>query len=451
MLQNEDSITSLKANIKGTVLTADDAEYEARRVTMFNHDAKPAVVVMCTSADDVAAALAYAREHKLVISLRSGGHNGAGLSTNNGGIVIDVSAINSVEVVDADKRLVRVGAGAKWGDVAKSLEPQGLALTSGDTRSVGVAGLTLGGGIGWMVRKYGMAVDNLVSVDIVTVDGKLLHASADENSDLFWAVRGAGANFGVAITFEFIAQPVTNIYGGAINFDFAERSTVLKGWASYMRTAPRELTTTINMMGSFMPGMPDSLTLGVCYAGDNKAEADAAIAPLLQLGKVLSNTIEKKPYGDMLESAMPLGDMKVFTHNGFAPKLSDELMDTIVATFAKKGAPIVQIRSLGGAVDDTSKDAMAFCHRGNEGFVLTPIFHTPDTPEETAFKIADGVWAPLKPFIDGAYCNFFTDTRLSTLVESFPEDVYKRLTEIKAIYDPENLLHLNANVEPARR
>lgn len=442
-------IEQLREKVTGSVVAPNDSKYEELRVTHFNKTANPAVIVLCATSMDVAAAIKFARDNRLVISVRSGGHNGAGLSTNEGGVVIDVTPMHAVTVVDIHQRLVRVGAGAQWGDVAKTLAPHGLSLTSGDTRSVGVGGLTLGGGLGWMVRKYGVTVDTVVSADIVTVDGRTLHASTNENPDLFWAIRGGGSNFGVVTSFEFIAQPIKDIVGGTITYAFEDRREVLKGLVDYMRTAPRELTTIANMIGAFMPGMPPQLLVTVCFAGDDETQANEAIAPLLELGKVITNDITKKPYGDMLEESMDIGDMQARAHNGFAPKLSHELVDVIVDHFAiTPEAPLIQIRALGGAVDDIAEDAMAFCHRGNEGFMIAPVFSPSQTPEAEAIAAADKAWAPLKPFVNGAYCNFFTDTRIPTLMEGFSAKTYDRLSKLKKIYDPKNMLIKNANIEP---
>ena len=198
--------------------------------------------------------------------MRSGGHSPLGHSTNTGGMVIDLAHLDAVDVLDADRRLVRVGGGSTWGKVAAVLEPYGWALTSGDTADVGVGGLTLGGGMGWMVRRHGLAIDNLVGARVVTADGRLVTASADENSDLFWALRGGGGNFGVVVDFDFVAQPVGTVHYGTVTYQVDDPADLIRRWRNAMRLAPEELSSTLALMPQ-MPGAPRTANLLLCYAG----------------------------------------------------------------------------------------------------------------------------------------------------------------------------------------
>ncbi|HEU5122021.1 MAG TPA: FAD-binding oxidoreductase, partial [Candidatus Saccharimonadales bacterium] len=218
-------LEALKTNINGSVITPDDSSYTTFKNTFF-HQGNPAVIVQVKDAEDARHALTYAKEHELTLSLRSGGHSH--YSTNNGGMVIDLSLINSIEQLDAST--VRIGSGATWGEIATKLQEWGLAISSGDTTSVGVGGLTVGGGVGWMVRKYGLTIDQLLAADIMTADGKLCRASASENEDLFWAIRGGGGNFGIITHFEFQAHATDGVYAGTITYDRKETASILKQW-----------------------------------------------------------------------------------------------------------------------------------------------------------------------------------------------------------------------------
>src|SRR6185312_73525 len=244
------TLEDLKNRIAGEVIAPSSPAYDERR-HIFNQTGSPAVIVRAQGNEDIATAIRFARERRLALSVRSGGHGWSGLATNNGGLVIDLTALDTVRVVDEERRLVRVGAGARWGDVARSLAPHGLALSSGDTNQVGVGGLTLGGGIGWMARTYGLTIDSLVAAEIVIADGRTLRASAEEHPDLFWAIRGGGGNFGVVTSFDFHAQPVREIVGGSVIYDPAETQSVLAAWATSMREAPDELNSTIVLFPGF--------------------------------------------------------------------------------------------------------------------------------------------------------------------------------------------------------
>lgn len=443
----EQVLESLKKAIKGSVVLPDDERYEQLRQSKFNHTAKPAVIVLCNSADDVSAAVNFARDNHLKLSVRSGGHSGAGLSTNDDGMVIDVTPMHGVELLDESRGLVRVGAGATWGEVAEALQPHGLAISSGDTKSVGVGGLSLGGGIGWMVRKRGLSIDNLEAVELVTADGQKLRASADENPDLFWAVRGGGGNFGIATSFEYLAAPCTDIFGGKLVFDAAGRKDILNKWAAYVRTAPEELTTSIMLSPGFGPGATPQVVLDICYAGGDEAAAQQAIQPLRELATPLSDNITRKPYADMLEEVPPPGPMKVRVRNGFVQRITPELIDVLAENFGKPNTPPMQVRGVGGAMSRVPTGAMAFEHRDVEALIVMPSFSPPDASEEQANAQADTLWAPIKPFVHGAYIGFQTDNLPRGINEAY-ETNRERLVQLKAKYDPQNLFDQNANIPP---
>jgi FAD/FMN-containing dehydrogenase len=438
----------LKQSVRGDVVLPGDEAYAALSNTLMAQGA-PAVIVKPANDDDVVAAIAFARENSLVLSVRSGGHSGLGASTNKGGMVIDLGLLNAVEVIDKEKDLVRIGAGATWGKVAEELEAHDLAISSGDTASVGVGGIALGGGIGWMVREFGLAIDNMVSADIVTADGELLHTNKKDHPDLFWALRGAGANFGVATSFVFKAHPCKGIVGGMISYDLKDFKQVLGGWVAAMRAAPRHLNSMLIVFPAFDPASKPQIVNLLCYNGSDKEAADIAIAPFLKIGTVVANDVKAKPYRDMLEEAHEMGPIKVRVRNGFIPQLTDEVIDTIAEHYGD-GKTVLQLRFLGGQLDETPTDAMAFPHRNNEGFLIIPSFGSPDTPDDEADKAADAAWAPMRKYVRGAYANFFTDTHEATIALAYPGETLSKLRKLKAVYDPEDVFNQNVNIRPSK-
>ncbi len=252
------TVTELSNRITGGVITPDSSEYETRR-RVLNRVGSPAVIVRAESVEDIVTALHFAREQRAPVSVRSGGHLLTGQATNDGGLVVDLARFNTVTLLDAEQHLVRIGAGAHWGEVATALAEHDLAISSGDTRQVGVGGLTLGGGVGWMVRTHGLTIDSLRAAELVTADGRVLRVSAEEYPDLFWAIRGGGGNFGVVASFDFAAQPCKGIVGGSVIYDTAEAHSVLTNWVSAMNDAPDELNSTLVL---FLRLRPASATTG---------------------------------------------------------------------------------------------------------------------------------------------------------------------------------------------
>jgi FAD/FMN-containing dehydrogenase len=306
----------------GEVVVPGSPSYDELR-NVFNQAGGPAVIVRAHCNDDIVTALRLAREYHFTLSVRSGGHGLSGQATNNGGLVLDLSSLNTVEILDPERHLVRIGAGARWGEVAKALATHDLAISSGDTNQVGVGGLTLGGGIGWMVRTYGLTIDSLQAAQLITADGRVLRVSVEEHPDLFWAIHGGGGNFGVVTSFDFYTQPCKAIIGGSVNYDVAEAESVLTAWASAMREAPEKLNSTIVLFSGFGPQVPPRVSVLLCYAGDDETAARAAIEPLLHLGTAQAQDIQKKPYYAMLGNAVSLPPpLKMVGHNGFLKTLS---------------------------------------------------------------------------------------------------------------------------------
>ncbi|MFJ9829552.1 FAD-binding oxidoreductase [Streptomyces sp. NPDC101160] len=446
---NSAAASALAQSLTGTVVLPGDAAYEDVR-NVFSHQGSPDVVVRCADAEDVRKAIAFAREQNLRISVRSGGHSNAGLSTDEGGIVIDLSALNTVEVLDAETGLVRVGPGATWIAVAHRLQEHDLAFSSGDTTTVGVAGNVLGGGIGWMVRSHGLALDNLVAAEVVTADGQLLRASADDNPELFWALRGGGGNFGIVTSFEISARKGGQVHFGSITYPAAEAAQVIKGWARYLRTAPDELTSHIALFPSF-GGDPAPVTVLVCFADDDTAAAEQAIAPLLELGTVESKNIDLVAYPAVLEDPGELpGDWQPTVRNRFVHGIDDAFVDTLLEGARSFDTLFVELRSLGGAVGRVPSDATAFGNRDAELMVNTAKLGTRAENLEAAPALAR-FWESLAPYSCGAYSNFLSELDADDLAAVYPPETLARLRAAKDVYDPDNVFSRNANVTPSAR
>jgi FAD/FMN-containing dehydrogenase len=410
----------------------------------------PALVVRPRDPEEVAAAIGDAVRDGLAVSVRSGGHSFAGHSTNTGGVVIDLRRLDSVEVLDAGRRLVRVGGGATWAGVAEALAPNGWALTSGDTTSVGVGGLTLGGGVGWMVRRHGLTIDHLHAARVVTADGRLLRASADEHPDLFWALRGGGGNFGVVVDLDFVVQEVATVHHGAITYALDDPVGLLTRWRDAMRSAPDELSSTVTLPPRF-PGAPAVAMVVVCYAGAPGApvtEADAAIEPLLELGTVTEAGITERPYADVLEEPFRPAGVRPAFRNTMVRDLDEEVFEAVLATHQAGPPTAVAIRSLGGAFGRVPAEATAFAHRDAEAMVVGMVI-LPEDADEAAVTGALRPWRDVAALGSGAYVGFQGSATAEDVSAAYPAATYARLADVKARYDPGNVFALNHNVAPA--
>lgn len=448
---NADLFTELDQRIAGHVIVPGNDAYDQLR-NVFNQAGSPAGIIRAQTQQDIVEALRFARKQHLLLSVRSGGHGLSGQATNAGGLVLDLSAFNQVEILDPERHLVRLGSGARWGEAANALAAHGLAISSGDTNQVGVGGLTLGGGIGWMVRTYGLTIDSLHAAELVTADGSILRVSAEEHPDLFWAIRGGGGNFGVVTSFDFHAHPCSTVIGGSVIYDVSEAEHVLAAWARAMREAPEELNSTIVLFSGFGPQVPPRISVLLCYAGDDQAKAAVAIEPLLHLGAVQAQNIQKEPYYVMLEDAVPPPPgLKTMGHNGFLNTLSQEAIAVLAANYGKPGKPIAQIRSLGGAMARVSPQATAFAHRESEALVIVPAFGPANATEEQANQIRQAAWSPLAPLSHGAFLNFLSDASQTSVAAAYPGETYARLASVKATYDPDNVFNQNQNIRLAAK
>lgn len=447
MVMKQYALSELKNKISGEIITPADSGYDNLR-SVFVRTGNPTLIVRPLNTTDVAATIQFARDNQLTLSVRSGGHSMSGLSTNDGGLIIDLAHFNAVELLDASRNLVRIGAGARWGAAAKALAEWGLAISSGDTNSVGVGGLTLGGGIGWMVRKYGLTIDSLEAAELVLADGRCLRVSTTDSPELFWALRGGGGNFGVVTSLEFRAQPVRDVFGGMVIYNIAEYQSVLTGWVAAMESAPEELNSTLIIFPGLGPEPTPMLMVLLCYAGDDEAAAKAAIQPLLELGTPQHQDIQRKAYYQMLEDANPPPGIKSVTQNGFVKAFSPDVIETLLTHYGKVGTPILQIRKLGGAINRVSVDATAFAHRDYGAFILAASLVPVAMPSAQVEQIRQAAWQPLTPFVSGAYTNFLSDVGEESLVAAYPTETRARLAAVKATYDPQNVFNQNLNIKP---
>lgn len=437
-------LDSFRGSFTGTLILDGDEGFAAYPYPV----GAPAVICRPRSVDDVAATLNYALDHALPVSIRSGGHSGGAWTSTAGGLVLDMSGFNSIGV---DGTTVTVGAGATWGEVAVALGSHGLALTSGDTSSVGVGGLTVGGGVGWLVRKYGLALDNLRAVQLVTASGELVTASATENEDLFWAIRGGGGNFGVVTEFTFQAQPLDAVVHGIVSFAVDDLAALLRAYRDVMRGSAEELNATFLLMPSMGPEMPGGPQIHVVWAGSDEAAAMTAIQPLLDIPGVTGHDITAKPYAAVLEEpqAPPEGaPMPVIVgNNGWANDFNDEAIAAIASMIDALDAPVLMIRYLRGALNRVPADATAFAWRDAETLVIAVAFLAPDSPPEVLEQI-DTLWQPVSAFTEGTYGNFVSYAGEKAVALMYPPATRARLAAVKRTWDPGNLFNQNQNITP---
>lgn len=442
---HELDFSSFKSQFSGEIITPADATYEQSRKT-FAHEGTPAVIVRPRTSHEVATAINFSKTNKLKLSIRSGGHSGAGFGTNDGGMVIDLKNLRSIEVIDKAQHLVRIQPGLTWQEVASELAPHGLVISSGDTKTVGVSGLILGGGIGWMVRKLGLTIDSLTSAEIVTASGDILNVDSNNHSDLFWAIRGGGGNFGVVTSLTIKAAPLKQITTSSIFFERKDLTSLLQKWRDHMRTAPTELTTILNILPGFN-GQPAAVILGCCFASEDATKAIAAIEPLLSIGTVIRQEITQKPYTEALDEAHPPSGMRIVVKNTFIQELTnDAIHDMAIA--CEQNNIIVQLRGLGGATDQVNNNATAYAHRNNEVLAVSPTF-VPPTATDEAIAQALKPWQTIQKHGNGSYVNLLSEPEDVKL--AYPPETMSRLRDIKAIYDPENIFAMNFNIKPSER
>jgi len=441
------ALETLRRDFGGDIIEPGGAEYESASPTLLA-SGNPAHVLRPGNVGDVQAGVRFAASAGHLLSVRGGGHSFAGFGTNDGGVVIDLSQLANVEIIDKERRLVRIGGGATWGQVAAALDPHGLAISSGDTKSVGVGGLTLTGGIGWKARKYGLALDNVAAAEVVTANGQVVHASAEQNPELFWAIRGGGGNFGIVTAFEFIAHPTTEVFYGKIAFPAPEAATVLQGWADYLRAAPEALTSTVDFANpSRGPEAP--VEIHVTVDGDDPELAAQAIDPIRRLGTVIDNDVAPTPYADTLvDGTTPPPGIQFVIRSAFVDKESvSEVLQILAEVRASERSPFITVRSVGGAVSRVPDDATAYAHRQAELMFVTTTAG-PKPVVEAARPALEAIWARLAPHVNGAYANFLASAAEEDVAAIYPTETYQRLAAVKRQYDPGNLFARNHNIRP---
>ena len=417
----------------GRAVTSDAPGFEHFVAALAPHSA-PSLIVQAASTADISRALASG----LPVAVRSGGHGG--FSAPDGYLLLDLSGFATIEVQGGGR--VRIGTGALWGDVANALEPHGLALTSGDTYTVGVGGLTLGGGVGWMVRQHGLAFDSLLSAEVVLVDGRVVTASTDSEPELFWALRGGGGNFGVVTHFTFQAHPLDGIVAGNVTLDGVDLAASLKGWRDVMRDSPADLNVTFLSV----PGAPPQFVF--VYGGTDLDLATRLTQPLRDLPGVVASEIAPARYPDVLQVIeKPEGVVTMVDQNAFARDFSDDLIDDLVAAHGQFGPAVLMIRYVRGALNDVPSDATAWSQRDAEVLIISAAFlEKEDAAEDDRIR---GLWATLDDRTAGMYGNFSPRTGEKVTALIYPPDTMARLRAAKRVYDPENVLRHNHNVVPA--
>ena len=449
----------LKGRIKGSVLVPDDPGYEeARQIWNAMIDRRPAVIVQCAQADDVPPVIRFARENKLELSIRGAGHNIAGNALCDNGLMIDFSRMKNVRV-EAEKKRAYVEPGATLADLDAAIQAHGLATPVGINSTTGIAGLTLGGGFGWLTRKYGMTIDNLVSVDLIMADGKKLHASENENTDLFWAIRGGGGNFGIVTQFEFQLFPVgPEITAGLIVFPFNQAKQILTRYREFVKTAPEELNVWVVLRKAPpLPFLPENVhgkevvVLPVFYPG-NAAEAEKLIAPLRDFGNAHGEHIGAQPYVAWQKAFDPLltpGARNYWKSHNFT-ELADGALNSIIEFAGKLPSPQCEIfiGLIAGAPNRVAPDAMAYAHR-DARFVLNVHGRWDEAKDDQkGIGWAREFFKASAPYASaGAYVNFMTAEEGDRVAAAYGSN-YDRLAEIKKRYDPENVFHLNQNIKP---
>ncbi len=449
------SIPQLRADLAGRVIGPDDADYdEARTVMSGAIDRRPGVIVRVAGADDIARVVALARDTGLELAVRSGGHSAAGHSTTDGGIVIDLRDMQALEI-DVEGRTAWAETGLTAAEYSNAVDAHGLATGFGDTGSVGIGGITLGGGVGYLVRKYGLTIDSLLAAEIVTADSQHLRVDAGQHQDLFWAIRGGGGNFGVVTRFQFQLHPVGTIVGGMLLLP-ATPDTIA-GFVAAAEAAPDELSTIANVMPCPpVPFVPESehgrivILALMCYAGD-VAEGERAMAPFRALAEPVADMVRPMRYPEIYGPEDPDYHPKAASRTMFIDSVDRTVGQTILDHLEASDSPmrVAQLRVLGGAMARVPADATAFAHRQSRIMVNVAAFF--DGPDDQPAREAwvDAFSAALHQGDDGAYVNFLGDEGEDRVRAAYPGATWDRLAAIARRYDPTNLFRLNQNIPPA--
>src|SRR6266516_672079 len=460
LIVEETALAELQAGFRGQIVGREDPTYdEHRKIWNGSIDRRPALIARCAGVADVMSAVKFARQHGLPVAVRSGGHSFPGLSMADDAFVIDLTQLKGVRV-DPAERTARVQAGVLLGELDRETQPFGLATPSGIVTHTGVAGLTLGGGIGWIMRKHGLSVDMLRRVDLVTAEGELVKASADENEELFWGVRGAGANFGVVTEFEFDLAPVgPTVLAGPIFWKMEDSPEVLRFYRDWVADAPDELMTiVVHRKAPALPFVPDELhgkpvvMVICCYAGPVE-EGEKVVRPMKEFGAPIIDLCVPKPYlahQAMFDPSFPHHRWYYFKSCDVA-ELTDDVIDITVDHSQRIESPFTAfpIWQMGGAVSHRREDDSAFSGR-NAGFTynIGACTETADGFDRERQWVRD-FWSALEPHHMGVYVNFLGDEGQDRVRESYGAEKYARLQKLKQRYDPDNFFRINQNIPPS--
>lgn len=452
------AIEELRQMLHGPVLTRDDAAYDdARAIWNAMIDKRPLAIVRCTGTADVIQAVRFAREHELLVSIRGGGHNVAGLALCDDGLLIDLSLMKGVHV-DTQRRIVRAQPGARLGDLDHETQAFGLAVSAGIVTTTGIAGLTLGGGFGWITPKYGLTVDNLLSADVVTAEGELVKASPNDNPDLFWGIRGGGGNFGIVTSFEYQAHPVgPTVYSGVIAHPMEKAREVLSLVRDILVDAPEELTVIpalriappSPLLPQELDGKPVILVFA-CYIGPLE-QGDQVLSRLRDYGAPAADTLGPHLFTDhqsVFDATQPAG-RNYYWKSEDLPPLTDPAIDTIVAHSENITSPhsVVALFQLGGAAGRVPEDACAYSHRNARHAIN---INASWTDEDSDKHIA---WArdfdtAMQSYTLGVYVNFLSNEGQDRVKAAYGPKKYDRLVALKRKYDPTNFFRVNQNIQP---
>ena len=444
-------IKALHATLRGQAITTSDRGYdEARRVWNGNIDRRPALIVRCAGAADVQQALAFARTRNLLVSVRGGGHSAPGYGTNDEGVVIDISPMKGIRV-DPDARTVRADGGVLWRELDHETQAFGLATTGGTVSNTGIAGLTLGGGLGWLMGKHGLTVDNLVAADVVTADGQLRKASAKDNPDLFWALRGGGGNFGIVTSFEYRLHPINQVLGGMVLYPLDQAGAVLRFYRDVSGTLPDEAEAYCALITS-----PEGTPVAAMMLGYNGpiADGEKILAPARKFGRPVADLVGPMPYRArqcMLDEPNATHGLQRYWRSAFTDRISDDLIDVLIEGAGSFSSPLSALLffHMHGAATRVPATETAFAAR-REQWDFDAIGQWTDGAE-SARHIAwvRALWARLESHLQGsAYVNHLAaDDRPEKVRASFGDN-YARLRQLKGVYDPTNLFRVNANIAP---
>jgi FAD/FMN-containing dehydrogenase len=446
---SEAAVKEFQASLRGQVLTPTDGDFEAtRRVFNAMVDKRPALIARCAESADVVSSVRFARDHDLVVSVRGGGHSVAGNAVCDGGLMIDLSAMKGVRV-DPEKQTAVAEPGLTLGEFDRGTQAFGMATTLGVVSNTGIAGLTLGGGIGWLNGKYGLACDNLLSVDVVTADGQLLRASDAENSDLFWGVRGGGGNFGVVTSFEYGLHSVETVLGGMMVYPLSRAGEVLRFFDEFAAEAPDELST-LGLLVTGPDGQP-VVAIVVCHSGPLDA-GESAVSPLRSLGPAadLVKPMRYLEMQQMLDEAFQPG-LRHYWKSSFLPKVEEGAADVLVKFAADKPSPFtgIGLQQMHGAAGRVDPSATAFAHRRDQFDCIILSVWPDGADDEKNIRWARDLFEEMQPFLErGVYVNNLGDEGDDRIRAAYGPN-YDRLVELKDKYDPTNFFRLNQNTRPS--